>query len=128
MPTIEQLDIGVSVVREIDFVAGAIGTEVTFTDPQLPGVSFWNINSPNWIFDIVNTIDPAAADIYTLRTTRQGKESKRWFTSGLLRGTDLGKRPGLPVVFNPGQVQWTNEQTAGVSAARNYLIMLQHEL
>lgn len=128
MPTVEQLDQGVSVVREIRFASGAIGTEVVFTDPQLPGVPFWGLTSPNWILDIVHTIDPGAADIYTLRTTRQGKESKRWFTAGLQREIDTGKRPGIPVRFDPGQVQWTNEQTAGVSAAQNYLVMLQHEL
>jgi len=119
---------GVSVVRQINMAApGALNTDVTLTDFQT-GETFWTNTRNNFIQDITNAIDPVAGLQYFLKTERNGKERKRWFSAMLLTTFNGTVRPGFPVFMGSGQLQWVAQQTLGALTAQNWLVTLQHDL
>jgi len=119
---------GISTVKQINMAApGALNTDVTLTD-QATGDRFWTVSRDNFIEDITNAIDPVAGLQYFLTTTRNGKERKRWFSSMLLTTFNGESRPGFPVFFGRGQVNWVAQQTLGALTAQNWLVTLAHEL
>jgi len=123
-----RVDRGISTVKQINMAApGALNTDVTLTD-QATGDRFWTVSRDNFIVDITNAIDPIAGLQYFLTTTRNGKERKRWFSAMLLTTFNGESRPGFPVLFGKGQVNWVAQQTLGALTAQNWLVTLQHEL
>ena len=128
MPTIAQLDKGVSVVRQVDFTApGALNQDRIFTD-NITGDAFWTNSRDNWIFNLTNAIDPIAGLQYFYKTHRNGKEKKRWYSNMLLTTFTGDVRSGFPVFFGKGQMQWVLNQTLGALTAQNLLVTLQHDL
>jgi len=119
---------GISVVRQMNMAApGALNTDVRLTDFQL-GETFWTNSRDNFIQDITNEADPAAGLRYFVKTERNGKERKRWYSAMLLTTFNGAVRPGFPVFLAKGQVQWVGQQIAGALTAQNYLVTLQHDL
>jgi len=119
---------GVSTVKQIDqAAAGALNTDVTLSD-LATGENFWTNTRDNFIQDITNLADPAAGLRYFVKTERNGKERKRWYSAMLLTTFNGQVRPGFPVFLGKGQVQWVGQQTLGALTAQSYLVTLQHEL
>jgi len=119
---------GVSTVKQIDqAAAGALNTDVTLSD-LATGENFWTNSRDNFIQDITNLADPAAGLRYFVKTERNGKERKRWYSAMLLTTFNGVVRPGFPVFLGRGQVQWVGQQTLGALTAQSYLVTLQHEL
>jgi len=128
MSLAQRVDQGISVVRQIDMAApGALNTDVTLTDLQT-GDRFWLNSRDNFIQDITNLADPAAGVRYFVTTQRNGKEKKRWYSTNLLTTFNGEKRPGFPVVFGRGQVNWVGQQLLGALTAQSWLVTLQHDL
>jgi len=123
-----RVDRGDSVVRQIDMAApGALDTDVTLTDLQT-GDRFWVNSIRNFIQDITNLIDPIAGLNYFVSTTRNGKETKRWYSGMLLTTTQSESRPGFPVSLRPGKINWVGQQLLGALTAQSWLVTLQHDL
>jgi len=123
-----RVDQGISVVRQIDMAApGALNTDVTLTDLQT-GLTFWTNVRANFIQDITNLADPAAGVRYFLKTERNGKERKRWYSTNLLTTFNGESRPGFPVALPPGQLSWVAQEILGALTAQSWLVTLQHDL
>lgn len=128
MPTLQQLDKGISVVRQVNFAAAAaLLTDRIFTDDQT-GDAFWTNARDNWIFNVTNELDPAAGLRYFYKTQRNGKEKKRFYSNQALTTFTGDVRTGFPLFFGKGQVQWVIQQISGALTAQNALITLQHDL
>jgi len=128
MPTVAQLDKGISVVRQVNFAAaGALNQDRIFTDDQ-SGDAFWTNSRDNWIFNLTNAIDPVAGLQYFYKTHRNGKEKKRWYSNMLLTTFTGETRPSFPQFLGKGQLQWVLQQTLGALTAQNLLVSLQHDL
>jgi len=124
----QKVDQGISTVRQVDqAAAGALNTDVTLSDLQT-GETFWTNSRDNFIQDITNLADPAAGLRYFVKTERNGKERKRWYSAMLLTTFNGAKRPGFPVFLGKGQIQWVGQQTLGALTAQSYLVTLQHDL
>lgn len=123
-----RVDSGISTVKQIDqAAAGALNQDVTLSD-LATGENFWTNTRDNFIQDITNLADPAAGLRYFVKTERNGKERKRWYSAMLLTTFNGVVRPGFPVFLGKGQVQWVGQQTLGALTAQSYLVTLQHEL
>ncbi len=128
MSLANRVDQGISVVRQIDqAAAGALNLDVTLTDLQT-GLTFWTNSRSNFIQDITNLADPAAGVQFLVKTERNGKERKRWYSTSLLTTFNGESRPGFPVALPPGQLLWVGQQILGALAAKSYLVTLQHDL
>jgi len=128
MSLAQRVEQGVSVVRQIDMAApGALNTDVTLTDLQT-GLTFWTNSRSNFIEDITNLADPAAGVRYFVKTERNGKERKRWYSTNLLTTFNGESRPGFPVALPPGQLLWVGQQILGALTAQSWLVTLQHDL
>ncbi len=126
MSLANRVDQGIATVRQIDMSApGALDTDVTLTDLQT-GLTFWTNSRSNFIIDITNIPDPAGR--YLVKTERNGKERKRWYSSSLLTTFNGESRPGFPVALPPGQLLWVGQQISGGLLATSYLVTLQHDL
>jgi len=108
------------VVRQINqAAAGALNTDVTLTDPQLGGLTFQTLGTPNRLLDITNAADPAAGLLYLLKLVRNGREVRRWVAQQLI--TTIDRHVGFPVDLRAGEIQWVGQQTLGALTAQNYL-------
>jgi len=124
----QRIDRGDSVVRQIDMAApGALDVDVTLTDLQT-GDRFWANALKNWIQDITNLANPAAGVRYFVTTTRNGKETKRWYSTNLLTTFNGANRPGFPVFLRAGKLNWVAQQLLGALTAQSWLVTLQHDL
>jgi len=124
----DKVEAGISTVKQMDqAAAGALNTDVTLSD-LATGENFWTNSRDNFIQDITNLADPAAGLRYFVKTERNGKERKRWYSAMLLTTFNGAVRPGFPVFLGKGQVQWVGQQTLGALTAQSYLVTLQHEL
>jgi len=124
----DRVNQGISVVRQIDMAApGALNTDVTLTDLQT-GLTFWTNVRSNFIQDITNLADPAAGVRYFLKTERNGKERKRWYSTNLLTTFNGANRQGFPVALPPGQLSWVAQEILGALTAQSWLVTLQHDL
>lgn len=128
MSLANRVDKGISIVRQIDFVApGSLNTDVPFTDQQTT-LGFWTNSRDNWIQDITNLADPAAGVRYYVSTQRNGKEKKRWYSTNILTTFNGASRPGYPIFFGKGEIIWVEQQLLGALTAQSYLVTLQHDL
>jgi len=119
---------GISVVRQVDMAApGALNTDVTLIDQQT-GDRFWTNSRDNFIEDITNLGDPAAGLRFFVKTERNGKEKKRWYSTNLLTTFNGESRPGFPVFLGRGQLSIVGQQILGALTAQSYLFTLQHDL
>lgn len=124
----DKVEAGISTVKQMDMAApGALNTDVTLSD-LATGENFWTNSRDNFIQDITNLADPAAGLRYFVKTERNGKERKRWYSAMLLTTFNGAVRPGFPIFLGKGQVQWVGQQTLGALTAQSYLVTLQHEL
>lgn len=106
-------------VRQINqAAAGALATDVVLTDP-LTTLAFQTLTKPNRLLDITNEADPIAGLRYHVRTEKNRKELRRWFSVQLL--TTIDRHVGFPLDINSGNYQWIGQQSAGALTAQNYL-------
>lgn len=109
-------------VRRVQFAApGALSTQIFGTDQQTQQ-QIYTLTKDNKILNIQNETDPAAGLIYIIQTMRNGRETRRWFTSQLLTTFTGPVRPGFPVDVAGGQLQIGGQQLAGALTAQNYLM------
>jgi len=114
--------------REIDCTApAALNTDRIATDFQT-GLQYWNLARNNVMLDLRNLADPAAGLLYFIKTQRDGKETRRWYSNQLLTTFTGAVRPGFPVDLAAGQLQWVEQQTLGALTAQSYLVSLLTDL
>jgi hypothetical protein len=107
--------------------AGALNTDVVMTDQQTTQ-QFLTLTRPNKLLNLVHETDPAAGLTYIAKIHRNGRETRRWFTSQLLTGFTGPVRPGFPVDLMQGQIQWVGQQLAGALTAINYIMVTLYDL
>lgn len=110
-------------VRQINMAApGALNTDVIMTDQQTTLPYYNNTKIGNKILNIQNALDPAAGLSYFIKTQRNGRETRRWYSTQLLTTFTGAVRPGFPVDIASGIFQWVGQQTLGALTAQSWLV------
>jgi len=112
---------------QMDFGTGVIQTETVGADADT-GENSFTPKSGNRILDVVHDVNPAAGQLFTLKTRRQERRRVIGRTAAFSTAFTGDKRIGFPVALAAGFFQYVTIQTAGTAVAQNYIITYQNPL